>query len=322
MAKNAGKTECLNFILRRLNSMGYFPAVTSVGIDGERKDLVTATSKPEVTIYEGMVFVTSESFFRQSSISAEISEVSSGTTAVGRLLTAKALTTGKTKISGPSEASGVKKLIQRLNNEGIRPVLVDGALSRLSLGAPAVSEAIVLATGAVLSPLPDEIVKKTVWLCSLIDLPQIDSATAKIFSLQSDHPLVVLKNGKPIPILCKTALDIGKHINEIETEADKPSIIFVNGALTDNVLDKISSLEHPENITVLIRDFTCVFTSPVKFSSFLRKGGKCCVMRKPKLLGICVNPVSPEGYKIDSSMICQRIMEATGYEAIDVRKSA
>ena len=45
MAKNTGKTECLNYVLRRL--WEEYPqvslALTSIGIDGERRDQVTQT---------------------------------------------------------------------------------------------------------------------------------------------------------------------------------------------------------------------------------------------------------------------------------------
>ncbi|MBR4980513.1 MAG: hypothetical protein IKY05_03315, partial [Bacteroidales bacterium] len=48
LEKNTGKTVCLNYILERLPSTGYSVAVTSIGIDGESKDQVTGTQKPEI----------------------------------------------------------------------------------------------------------------------------------------------------------------------------------------------------------------------------------------------------------------------------------
>lgn len=59
LAKNAGKTECLNHVLRMLASKGTRTAVTSIGVDGESTDAVSATRKPEITLFEGTVFVTS-----------------------------------------------------------------------------------------------------------------------------------------------------------------------------------------------------------------------------------------------------------------------
>ena len=65
LAKNAGKTECLNYIIRRLPTDYFNVAVTSIGIDGETTDQVTGTAKPEITVREGMFFATSEKHFRQ-----------------------------------------------------------------------------------------------------------------------------------------------------------------------------------------------------------------------------------------------------------------
>ena len=59
LEKNTGKTVCLNYILRRLNDMKVPVGVTSIGVDGEQVDSVFATAKPEVTLYEGMRFITS-----------------------------------------------------------------------------------------------------------------------------------------------------------------------------------------------------------------------------------------------------------------------
>ena len=59
LEKNTGKTECLNYVLKRLSKTNNKVALTSIGIDGETRDQVKQTPKPEVTIYEGMkaVFV-------------------------------------------------------------------------------------------------------------------------------------------------------------------------------------------------------------------------------------------------------------------------
>ena len=91
LEKNVGKTETMNYILKRLKDEGIVTAVTSIGIDGETVDIVTETSKPEITIYEGMIFVTSEKHYIKKRFQAEILDVSEKSTALGRLVTARAL---------------------------------------------------------------------------------------------------------------------------------------------------------------------------------------------------------------------------------------
>ena len=76
LAKNAGKTECLNYILRKVKNTGKRFALTSIGIDGENRDQVCQTPKPEIEIFEDMIFITSEMHYRSKRLVAEIMDVS------------------------------------------------------------------------------------------------------------------------------------------------------------------------------------------------------------------------------------------------------
>ena len=58
--KNTGKTECLNYILGKVEGTGKRIALTSIGIDGESRDTVTHTAKPEIKIHPGMIFISDE----------------------------------------------------------------------------------------------------------------------------------------------------------------------------------------------------------------------------------------------------------------------
>ena len=59
LGKNTGKTECLRYVMDRLYQRQKVVAVTSIGIDGEGVDRVTATPKPEI-------FLERECFLQQS----------------------------------------------------------------------------------------------------------------------------------------------------------------------------------------------------------------------------------------------------------------
>jgi hypothetical protein len=169
LEKNTGKTVCLNHILRNL-PLTTRVAVTSIGIDGESKDQVTGTKKPEITLRKGMVFATSEKHYRMRRMVSEILEVSNERTALGQLVTARVLTEGKVMLSGPGSTAAIRRWMDE-----VKPyadlVLVDGALSRMSLASPAVSESMVLATGAAYSANIDTLVRKTAYVVELINLP-------------------------------------------------------------------------------------------------------------------------------------------------------
>ncbi len=178
LEKNTGKTVCLNYILSRLKNIQPI-AVTSIGVDGETVDSVYQTHKPEISIYENMLFVTSERFYNQKKITAEISDILNYSSSfLGRLVVAKAINTGKVLLSGPPDTANLKRLINQMSSEySSQLTIVDGALSRLSLGAPAITDAMILATGAAVSANITELVRKTYSNTGIHFLYQVPSAT-------------------------------------------------------------------------------------------------------------------------------------------------
>ncbi|MBQ4508582.1 MAG: hypothetical protein II970_06780 [Paludibacteraceae bacterium] len=172
LEKNTGKTVCLNYILRHLPLTARV-AVTSIGIDGESKDQVTGTKKPEITLRKGMVFATSEKHYRMRHLVSEILDVSNERTALGQLVTGRVLTEGKVMLSGPGSTASIRRWMKEAEPYADL-VIVDGALSRMSLASPAVSESMVLATGAAYSANIDTLVKKTAYVVELINLPKAD----------------------------------------------------------------------------------------------------------------------------------------------------
>ena len=163
MAKNVGKTVCLRALLQhyRRQDRASQLAVTSIGVDGESTDALFKNAKPELDFYPGMIVQTSEQHYLRRRLSAEILDISRETTACGRLVTAKVLTPGKLMLSGYAYTQGLKRYISLAHQEGAATAIIDGALSRMSLASPFVSEAMVLCTGAALSKNMNELVSKT-----------------------------------------------------------------------------------------------------------------------------------------------------------------
>ncbi len=295
LAKNAGKTECLNYILKRLPLDYFNVAVTSIGIDGETTDQVTGTAKPEITVREGMYFATSESHFRQKRPLAELYDVGEEETALGRVVTAKALQEGKVLLSGPSSAAALKRWMRSLKDFGIDLILIDGALSRLSTASPAVSEAMVLSTGAAYSANIRELVNKTAFVVELIRLP--------------------LYLG-PEPELRLSSF------SSLDPEALKENrIIEVEGALTDRLLQLVKNALGDGEIELVVGDFTKVFCSQELYRAFVRRGGRLSVRMKSELLAVCVNPVAPNGIVLDSDTLCRELSQRIGLPVYDIVKN-
>ncbi len=111
LEKNTGKTECLNYVLGRLKDMDKRIALTSIGIDGESRDIVTNTQKPEIRIYKGMFFISAEKHYLQRQITSEILDVSNIHTSLGRLVIAKSISSDKVLLSGPPDTHCLKAII-------------------------------------------------------------------------------------------------------------------------------------------------------------------------------------------------------------------
>ena len=56
MAKNAGKTTALNYLIEEAEDESIRLGITSTGRDGETTDLVTNTDKPRVYLYENTIW--------------------------------------------------------------------------------------------------------------------------------------------------------------------------------------------------------------------------------------------------------------------------
>ncbi len=315
LAKNAGKTECLNHVLRMLASKGTRTAVTSIGVDGESTDAVSATRKPEITLFEGTVFVTSESFYRTKRLTAEILSTGDGRTSLGRLVTARVVIPGKVILAGPPDTATLRDLIRQSQRLDIETMLVDGALSRLSLGAPEVTDAMVLATGAAIAPSIPEITARTAFACEIMTLPQTDPATAGALADTKRGVWAIDSEGNIHDLDIPTALAITTHKEKLFSHG---TTIYVAGAVTDKLLDFLRSQPQAGETTLIMRDFSCMFASPMSYRAFRAKGGRMMVLKGCRLLGICVNPTSPQGYRVDSRTLCEAITSKTGFEAIDV----
>jgi hypothetical protein len=109
LEKNVGKTECLNYILRRLPLHNTRVAVTSIGIDGENKDQVTSTKKPEIYLREGMFLSTAESHYHERRLVSELIEITNERSSLSRIVTARVVVGGKALISEPSSGVSLRR---------------------------------------------------------------------------------------------------------------------------------------------------------------------------------------------------------------------
>lgn len=303
LAKNVGKTVTLNHLLGEAHRRHITTGVTSIGVDGENTDIVTRTQKPEIKIYHGMLFATSETHYRIRRLEAEILNLGTRQTSMGRIVTAKALTDGKAMLSGPAETSGISALINEMHSFGAETVFVDGALSRLSPASPAVTDAMVLATGAAVSPEISRIVNKTAFTCRLIDLEEVDEELQRKLTLLKTGVWTIDSEGTPHDLGVESALDIEKIKDSLFRYG---TTIYISGMVGDRLLKYLTAQKNKGRICLIVKDFTRLFVDPAVLNDFC-KNGEIKVLKKSKLIGVTINPWSPQGFTVDKEKLLEKM---------------
>ena len=324
LEKNTGKTECFNYVMQRLPLDKIRVAVSSIGIDGETTDQVTKTAKPEIFLREGVYFGTSEKHYLTKLLTSELLEISDENTSLGNIVIGKALTPGKLLLSGPSSTNGLRRWMNEMRKYDIDLTIIDGALSRLSLASPAVSESMILATGAAYSANINTLVQKTAFVVQMINLEltsqenydtfiDINSGVWAIdFDADSDNDF-----GKRLVDL-KVASSLSININTDGLK--KCKTLYVSGALTDNFVNHIRQNKIFNETEIVVRDFTKIFLTPMTYNTFVNGKRKITVLQKSKLIAVCVNPTSPNGIVLDSEKLCKTLSEAINLPVYDLKK--
>lgn len=314
MAKNTGKTVCLNYVLDQLRTTDKVIAVTSIGIDGEKTDQVTQTEKPEVTLAAGTYFVTTEYHYRQRRLLSEICQLSEDMTSLGRLVTARVLQEGKVILAGPSSTGRIRALIDDMKGMGVDLTIVDGALSRKSPASPAVTDGLILTTGAAIAPDLNSIVAKTKFVYQLTQLPEYETDQQN-FMMQCDSGIYALDGGNLHRLPIASPLLFTKCKDKLFSHGNT---LFVSGIVTDNMLDYLRVQPNVKDVQLIIKDFTKIFVTPFCLQGFLQKGGQLKVLKRPNLLAMCINPVSPSGFKLESEQLRNALQAVVGVPVYDV----
>lgn len=130
--KNAGKTTFLNFLLGQVRQR-VAPAFLTIGVDGESRDLIFDTPKPQIRTEANDWLVTTEAMLSHSNALFEIREVFPVKTTLGRLVLARTLRPGQVELIGPETNEQLGAILRHIRDQqGVHTILVDGAASRVT----------------------------------------------------------------------------------------------------------------------------------------------------------------------------------------------
>ena len=81
-----------------------------------------------------------------------------------------------------------------------------------------------------------------------------------------------------------------------------------------------SEEKQAEEVTVVARDFTKIFASMDTYYAYLKRGGRLKVLRKSRLVAVCINPTAPNGFRMDSDTLREALERSLGIPVYDVKR--
>lgn len=319
MAKNAGKTTTLNYLIEEAMDEGMVLGITSTGRDGENTDLVTGTDKPRVYLDAGTIVSVPVKLYELADAGLEILRMTGYSTALGQIMLCRVAESGYVQIAGPVNTADHKKMCGEMLALGAELILIDGAIDRKSIAAPDTSDAIILATGAVLSRNLNKVVEETIHIIRLYELPKIEDKDLreKIEAGASEEKIMLIKQNKVETLQLKTGLAAGKFLDEaIDKETNQ---VYIPGALTQSVIGDI----HPsklKRVSFVLKDPTKIFIGATLWQQLWKRGFRVSVLENIKIAALSVNPYSPSGYSFEHKVLLEAMRRAAGnIPVIDVK---
>jgi len=312
MAKNTGKTETLNHLLKIAEIKDIRLAITTIGLDGEDKDKVMNNIKPKILISEGTIIANAKSLILKSGLNFEILALTDIRTPLGKIVIAKSRERGFIELSGPSSKHELNYIIEKIKKIFSGLILVDGALDRKSFSSPSLTDSTILAAGAVIADSISSIVAKIAFQVELFNLKKSDDKYLnKIAAEIKDETKIMVIDNK----YQKKDLKLKTALNNMDTiikniDKDTKCLIF-NGAVVDNFLEELMhKVANINEIEIIVRDATHLFFDPIIYRRFKNKGGKIKVTDEINILGVTVNPFSPDGSYIEPLKLLEKTAKA------------
>lgn len=309
MAKNAGKTVTLNKLIEDAYDRDITLGITSIGRDGENKDIVTNTEKPMIYVPEGSFVATTTENLDKGDVKLEIIKVTEYKTPMGAVVVSRVRDGGYLQIAGPQTNKGIKEVSDFMLSLGADIVLIDGAIDRVSSASPSVSEGTILATGAVVSRDINRVIEDTVHTVRLFNLESIKDINerAVIKKIIENQKIGIIDRLLNIHYLdIKTALNSGKVIGS-EIKEDTKYIVFPGALVGKTLIDIVSATRLFKQVEFIVRDGTKIFTSPKEWLTLMKMGVKVKVLEPINTLAVTINPYSPQGYYFDSNEFLKKM---------------
>lgn len=317
LSKNAGKTTCLNHILRAWQGSGQNRplALTSIGRDGEEEDVVSGQAKPRIYIHRGTLVATATESLRRADALLEIRDLSGIRTAFGEVAICRAQSDGFVELAGPASAGELMLCEKILRKEEPNCFfIVDGALSRRAPAGGGFTQNAILAIGACLAPDAEKVARATTHALALLNLPQpsdemIRALQDGIHRNPNAKVFIVAPEGQAKALNLNTIMGNAPAISEAIKE--ESTALFLRGAVTDLLLRELFKTPAFSKMSFVVEDGTRLFISPEILQGLTQREVRLLALAPLHVKMLCVNPMRVDGSLSDVELMLEQLLAIT-----------
>jgi hypothetical protein len=304
ICKNAGKTTVLNFLTNAFRN-DFRLGISSVGVDGETRDVVTKTEKPRIFIDENMLVATSRRLLSACTCSREVLFSGGYATPLGEVVIFRAKSGGFAEIGGPSVISEAIKIKDKLISLGCEKVFFDGAFDRRSLSVATLADGIIFSTAAGNFKDIDQVAKETAAATQLLTLKKSEIAekiTDFGVSAAFDNSQNLIDEKDIGSLLCDSE---AKHL-------------YFSGAVSENLFKSFLHSGRKSEKEIIVFDGSRIFLKADMLQKLQNRGLSFSVVCPLNLLAITVNPFSAYGHSFDKNEFFDVVSACTALPVFDV----
>lgn len=300
ICKNSGKTSFLNYLIQ--HNTGKRLGILTTGRDGETKDCLFGTPKPQVKLPPDTLFTTDTANVDRLGAAVEVLDKLPLQAGSKALWLVNSLRKIETEIIGPASAAAQLKTASILQSSGAEVVLIDGSLDRKSVVLNAGIKGVFLIAGGSYGSISKILAE----LSHLVYLSSISLLKdKKLFPNQDCISLYSKGLWKDTEWKSLLGNELALTDALITAKADK---LYLPTAITDAVLNALKPalkdiseviVKHPLHLHLTKNNL-----------EYLQSLGKLYALERFNVLALALNSWSVEGNHLDSSLLRQEIRRA------------
>ena len=320
MTKNTGKTVALNHVLAQAAKAQVAVGVTSIGRDGEDRDVVFFIPKPPIYVWPGTLVATARATLERAKTRVKLIDSTGIDSPMGEILVVKVLEAGEMEVAGASRSSDQLTVIARLKQCGASLVILDGALGRSHHASPAIANGVILATGAAIGGGIADVIRKTRDRLAILGIAQADVAVRALCEPVFALGGVGLWDSQGRQLYLANISTLNSAVALMDYAQSDIKTIAVSGAVGRSLWAALLALASSKpGLVVVVNDGTKLFVQASDLQVFTKLGAQLLAYRGIHMTGITLNPFSPMGGSFDAQEFLTAARQAfAGYDVSDV----